>query len=140
MAAQKGKDLLLKLFDGAGFVTVAGLRARRMSFNAQTVDATDSESAGRWRELLSGAGLKRASVSGSGIFKDARSDALVREAFFLGNVAQWQLIVPDFGAIEGPFQVTLLEYSGNHDGEVAFQIALESADRKSTRLNSSHRL
>ena len=29
MAAQKGKDLLLKMHDGMGFVTVAGLRSRR---------------------------------------------------------------------------------------------------------------
>lgn len=49
MAAQKGKDLLLKLdSDGAGnFVTVAGLRARTLAFNAATVDVTDTESAGR---------------------------------------------------------------------------------------------
>jgi TP901-1 family phage major tail protein len=30
-------------------VTVAGLRARRLSFNAETVDITHAESAGRWR-------------------------------------------------------------------------------------------
>ena len=66
MAAQKGKDLLLKAGDGAGgFVTVAGLRARQIAFNAETVDVTHSESAGRWRELLAGAGVRRASISGS---------------------------------------------------------------------------
>ena len=53
MTAQKGKDLLLKIdSDGAGtFQTVAGLRARRISFNAESVDVTDANSAGRWREL-----------------------------------------------------------------------------------------
>lgn len=127
MVAQKGKDLLLKLHDGAAFVTVAGLRARRIAFNAQSVDATDSESAGRWRELLAGAGPRRASVTGNGIFKDAASDALVRESFFSGSAAAWQVIVPDFGALEGPFVVAQLEYSGSHDGEVEFTIALESA-------------
>ena len=29
MTAQKGKDLLIKIADGAGFTTVAGLRTRR---------------------------------------------------------------------------------------------------------------
>ena len=33
----------------------------------------------------------------------------------------------DFGTISGPFQVTGLEYAGEHDGEVAYEIALESA-------------
>ena len=35
--------------------------------------------------------------------------------------------MPDFGIVAGPFQVTALEYNGNHDGEVTFELALESA-------------
>ena len=30
MGAQKGKDLLVKMFDGASYVTVAGLRSRKI--------------------------------------------------------------------------------------------------------------
>lgn len=128
MAAQLGKDLLVKLDDGlGGFATVAGLRARRLAFNSATVDITDSESAGRWRELLAASGVRRAAMSGSGIFKDAASDELVRAAFFAGSTPVWQFVVPDFGTVGGPFQVTSLEYTGNHDGEVTFEIALESA-------------
>jgi len=127
MVAQKGRDLLLKIENGAGFATVAGLRSKRLSFNAQIVDVTDSESAGRWRELLGGAGVQRAAVSGSGIFKDQASDALVRSVFFAGTIAAWQIVIPDFGTVSGPFQVAALDYSGAHDGEVLFEIALESA-------------
>jgi len=127
MGAQKGKDLLLKVEDGVGFVTVAGLRARRLAFNAQTVDVTDAESAGRWRELLEGAGVRRAGLTGSGLFKDAASDALVRAAFFAGSILNYQVVIPDFGTVTAPFQVTALDYAGNHDGEVTFEIALESA-------------
>ena len=127
MAAQKGRDLLLKIDNGAGFVTAAGLRSKRLAFNAQLVDVTDAESAGRWRELLGGAGVQRAAVSGSGIFKDQASDALVRSLFFAGTIAGWQVVIPDFGTVAGPFQIAALEYSGAHDGEVAFEIALESA-------------
>ncbi|ODN72433.1 Phage major tail protein 2 [Methylobrevis pamukkalensis] len=43
---------------------------------------TDADSAGRWRELLEGAGVRRASLSGSGIFRDGASDAAVRQIFF----------------------------------------------------------
>ena len=91
MAAQKGRDLLLKIDDGTGaFVTVAGLRTQRLALNANTVDVTHAESAGRWRELLEGAGARRASVSGGGVFKDAASDALVRQVFFDGLIRAWQ--------------------------------------------------
>jgi TP901-1 family phage major tail protein len=54
MTAQKGKDLLIKIADGASYTTVAGLRTRRLAFNAETVDVTHAESANRWRELLDG--------------------------------------------------------------------------------------
>lgn len=129
MVAQKGKDLLLKIdTTGSGsFSTVAGLRSRQVAFNAETVDVTDAESAGTWRELLAGAGVRRAAVSGSGIFKDAATDATIRQVFFDGMIRDWQVIVPDFGTIEGPFQVTALEYAGDHDGELGYEIALESA-------------
>ena len=133
MGAQKGKDLLLKLdFDqNSVFETVAGMRSRRIAFNAEAIDITNADSAGRWRELLEGAGVRRAGISGAGIFKDAASDASVRELFFDGAIRTWQVIVPDFGTIAGPFQVTGLEYAGEHDGEVAYEMALESAGQVS---------
>ena len=129
MAAQKGKDLLIKVdaTGGGSFETVAGLRASRIALNAETVDATTAESAGRWRELLAGAGARSASITGSGVFKDANSDAVVRQAFFDGAHLESQIIVPDFGTVEGPFQISGLEYAGDHDGEATFEISLSSA-------------
>ncbi len=129
MTAQRGKDLLLKVdSDGLGsFTTVAGLRARSLSFNTRSVDVTNAGSAGEWRELLGGAGVKSAALTGSGIFKDAASDATIRGYFFDGTVRTWQVVVPDFGTIEGAFQITSLEYAGTHEDELRFDLALESA-------------
>ena len=129
MGAQKGRDLLLKIDQtGAGsFQTVAGLRSHTLSFNAASVDVSHQESAGQWRELLAGAGLKSASVRGSGIFKDAASDATIRGYFFNGTIREWQVIVPDFGIVEGLFQIASLDFGGRHDGEVTFDVSLESA-------------
>jgi TP901-1 family phage major tail protein len=101
MAAQKGKDLLLKA-DSTGtgiFSTIAGLRSRAIAFNAETVDITHQESAGQWRELLAGAGVKSVRLTGAGIFKDAASDELVRSYVFNGTIRDWQVVVPDFGTI-----------------------------------------
>ncbi|MEP3049675.1 MAG: phage major tail protein, TP901-1 family [Roseibium sp.] len=129
MGAQRGRDLLLKLdVDDVGtFVTVAGLRARQVALNATSVDITSADSVGRWRELLEGAGTRAASLSGSGLFRDAQSDAQVRDLFFNGLIRPWQVIVPDFGTLEGPFQITALEYAGRHDTEVTFELSLSSA-------------
>lgn len=129
MSAQSGKDLLVKLdLDGGGtFVTVAGLRATRIAFNAQSVDVTNLDSAGGWREILGGVGVKTASVSGSGVFRDEASDARVREIFFNGETPLFQVIIPDFGIVEGAFQVTTIEYAGAHDGEATYEMSLASA-------------
>ncbi len=127
MGAQRGRDFLLKVLNGSAYETVAGLRSRKLSFNAQTVDITDGESAGRWRELLGGAGVQRASLSGAGLFKDASSDSLIRQAFFAAQILTFQITIPDFGVISGPFQMTALDYSGDYNAELKFEIALESA-------------
>jgi TP901-1 family phage major tail protein len=128
MAAQKGKDLLLKISDGASaFVTIGGLRTRRIALNADAVDVTDAESAGRWRELLAGAGLRRASVSGTGIFKDQASDILLRQVFFDGLLRNWQVVIPGLGVLEGLFQISNLDYRGEHAAEATFDISLDSA-------------
>ena len=129
MTAQKGKDLLLKIdTDGLGtFTTVAGLRSQTIAFNAESVDITHQESAGHWRELLAGAGVKSTRISGSGVFKDEASDELIRSAFFNGSIKAWQIVIPDFGQIQGLFHIASFELSGRHDGEVAFDLGLESA-------------
>ena len=128
MTAQRGRDLLLKIDDGTGaFSSVAGLRTQRIALNADAVDITSAESAGRWRELLGGAGVRRASLAGSGVFKDQASDELVRRTFFDGTILNWQVVVPAFGIIQGAFQVSALDYRGDHTSEVTFELALESA-------------
>lgn len=128
MSAQRGKDLLVRADDGTGqSIAVAGLKTRQLAFNTELVDVTNAESVGRWRELLAGAGVRRATVSGAGVFRDAASDARLRQAFFDGTIASYQVVVPDFGTVTGLFQVTSLEYRGDHAGEVSFDMTLDSA-------------
>lgn len=129
MAAQSGKDLLIKVdMDGNGvFRTMAGLRASRLSFNAEQVDVTSLESTGGWRELLSGGGVKSAAISGSGIFRDESTDERARAIFFDGATPAFQVVIPDFGIVEGTFQITSIEYAGSHDGEATYEMSMASA-------------
>lgn len=129
MGVQRGKDLLLKVdLTGDGqFETIAGLRATRISFNAEQVDVTSMESAGGWRELLAGAGVKSAAISGSGVFRDEGTDERARQIFFDGEVPEFQVIIPDFGIIEGAFQITSIEYAGTLEGEATYEMSMASA-------------
>ncbi len=129
MTAQKGRDLLLKVDQNkaGNFITVAGLRSHRLAFATGTADCTHQLSPGQWRELLAGAGVRHASISGSGIFRDEASDALIRQLFFDDDIRDWQVIIPGFGRVQGPFQITALEYTGEHEGALTFELSLESA-------------
>ena len=129
MAVQSGKDLLIKvdMIGDGSFETVAGLRATRISFNAETVDVTSLDSTGGWRELLVGAGVKTASISGSGVFRDANTDERARQIFFDALMPGFQVIIPSFGVVEGPFQITSIEYAGSHNGEATYELSLASA-------------
>jgi TP901-1 family phage major tail protein len=129
MSAQKGKDLLIKIGDGGDpetFATVAGLRATTLAFNAQTVDITNADSANAWRELLD-AGVKSATLSGNGVFKDATSDEALRAAFFNQTLPNFQIVIPGFGTVGGPFKIVSLQYDGPYDGEVKISLSLASA-------------
>lgn len=129
MTAQKGKDLLLKLDPtGAGtFVTVAGLRTRKITLTSPAVDATNADSPNRWQELLAAVGVRKCAVSGTGVFLASGSDVNIQTIFFNNTTMNWQLVVPGTGTIAGPFQITSLDYSGDHNNELTFDIALESA-------------
>ena len=129
MAAQKGSDILIKVDeDGMGtFVTIGGLRSKSISLNAETVDVTDSDSTNKWRELLAGAGIKSATLTGSGVFKDTAGEEDVRGYFFNQSIEDYQFIIPDFGTIEGLFQVTAIDYAGEYNGEATYSMTFESA-------------
>ncbi|MBW7921210.1 MAG: phage major tail protein, TP901-1 family [Rubellimicrobium sp.] len=128
MTVQNGRDLLIRIdMNGEGlFQTVAGLRATRLSFNAESVDVTSLESLGGWRELLAGAGVRSAAISGSGVFRDAASDERVRQMFFAAEMPAFQVVIPGFGVVEGPFQITGIDYAGRYNGEATYEIALAS--------------
>jgi len=129
MVAQNGRDLLIKVDSNgtAMFETLAGLRATRINFNAETVDITNLSSAGGWRELLSGAGVKTAALSGSGVFRDEATDERARQIFFDGEIPDFQVIIPDFGIVQGAFQISSIEYAGAHNGEATYEMSMASA-------------
>ena len=125
MSAKLGRDLLLKVDSGNGFATVAGLRTKTLRFNSQAVDITDAGSGG-WTELLPEAGLRSVSITGSGVFRDAASNASVRAAFFAQSPLDAQMILPGFGTITASVLVTALSYGGTYRGEATFELTLSA--------------
>ena len=80
-----------------------------------------------WRKLLPDAGLRSAELTGSGIFRNADSDARIRAAFFEQSALACRFLMPGFGTFEGRFLVTRLKFSGSFDGAASFELAFQSA-------------
>ena len=126
MVAKLGRDLLLQVASEGAFTTVAGLRTKAVRMNSQTVDVTDSGSDG-WTELLPEAGIRTVTITGSGVFRDAASDARIRSAFFAQEALDARMVMPGFGTISAPVLVTALTYGGTHQGEATFEMTLSAA-------------
>lgn len=126
MAAQKGREVYIKVSIASVFTTIGGMRAKSISLNDGAVDVTDSDSAGRFRELLAAAGVKSVSLSGSGVFKDSTGENALLTHWNAGTFPSCQFVVPGLGTFEGSFQVQL-QYQSGHDSELQFSASFESA-------------
>lgn len=128
MAAQKGSALLLKIGSGSpvSYSTIGGLRSTSITLNDEPVDITNKDSAGV-RTLLAQGGVSSMSVSGSGVFTDAASEATLRTAFGAASFSSYQIVIPDFGTYTGTFMIASLEYAGEYNGEVTYSVTLESS-------------
>ena len=133
MAKQLGRSLLIKIGDGAGseaFTTIAGLNSKSITINNSSIDVTtpDATTPGGalWASNLNG--LKSVSISGDGIFLDesAQEGRLNTIAIAADPVANFQIVVPDFGTYSGEFRVTSLEFGGETEGASTFSLSLES--------------
>jgi TP901-1 family phage major tail protein len=128
MPAQKGRDVLIKVYDGVStYITIGGVRSKSIAINAETIDISDGDSTNQWRELLANAGIKSATISGSGVFKDTAGEERIRSLMFSQALEQFQFIIPTFATIQGFFQVTSIEYSGDYNGEAQYTTTFESA-------------
>jgi TP901-1 family phage major tail protein len=129
MSAEKGSAFLLKVGNGAEppvFSTVAGMRTTQMSVNGEAVNVTSKDS-GAWRELLSGAGIRSVSVSGSGIFSGSAAESRLKSNALAGIVDDYELSFESGERMQGKFLVTRLDYSGDYNGERNYALNLESA-------------
>ena len=129
MAMEKGSAFLLKVGNGAApptFTTVAGLRTTQLAINADTVVVTNQGSGG-WRELLSGAGVRSVSISGSGVFTGSAAEARIKASALSGTIDDYCVSFESGETITARFLITRLDYAGDFNGERTFTLALESS-------------
>jgi TP901-1 family phage major tail protein len=125
-----GKAIIVSIKNNAGtpaYEPVLGLRTRAIKFNSESVDITNVDSTNQWRELLDATGIKSASISGDGVFKDNTASEEVREAFFAGSHRDWKFDIPDFGDFVMSGRITELTFTGGYNDAVTVSVTIESA-------------
>lgn len=129
MPAFAGKDVLLQVnTTGVTYATIGGLRSRTISINGELIDITNSDSTGLWREALGTYGTRNMSLSGAGVFlDDAAVNKIVTNMLTTTAVYNFRVVVTGLGTFDGQFVYTQLDFAGNHNGEVTYNVSLESA-------------
>jgi TP901-1 family phage major tail protein len=125
--AFKGREILTKILIDSTYMLIAGLRSKTPVLNHEPADITCDESQG-WREYLSNDGITSLSVSGTGVFQDDAGINAIEDLVYSGDHGTFQIIMPNGDIYEGLFQVTSLEYTGDHLTEQSYSITLENAD------------
>lgn len=129
MAAQAGSGVLIQIGDDtspAGYVTIGGLRTKSLSFNGESIDITNDDSSG-WMEILDSQGINSVEASGSGVFTDEQGFQRVWEAWENKTLTYLKLTIPSFRSIEAKFKITSISVAGEYNGEVTYDISLQSS-------------
>ena len=127
MPAQKGRELVLQIDDGAGgFETVGGFKSNNFKINGTQIDITNKDSAG-FKEALSGGVNVSVEAGGGGVFMDDDAFRQVHDAALSFEHLNARIIIPDFMHYTGPFTVTELTLEGGTQDAVTYNISLSSA-------------
>ena len=139
MAKQKGRALLVRIGDGQEsetFAVLCGLTTKTLTINTNVIDVTTADcttpGGQLWREVQSG--MRMVSVSGNGYFEDSTTEARLR-AVAMGTgasdtaeaIANFEIVVPDFGTFAGAFHVDSLEFGAEQENGVTYSLALSSS-------------
>ncbi len=126
MPSHKGRDLLLKIGDGAAeevFITLGAARTCAMTLNNQSADATTMADGGI-QVLNAAAGLQSLSIRLEGIFKDSAAEEILRGVAFERSARHFKLQFPNGDSYTAPFVVDNYARSGSHDGLESFAVTL----------------
>lgn len=126
MAADTGRDFVLKQGTASGGTAIGAFRTTNLTINNQLVDIT-TKTAGRNRTLLSAGGITSMSISGEGVFEDAAVEYTVLGYATAGTNNAFGIVLPNGDYVDGSWQVSSYTRTGNYDDAETFSITLESS-------------
>lgn len=125
MAAEAGRNFLLKLKSGTNLTTIAGMLETGMEINGEMVEITNKDSAGK-RTLLSGGGKSSMSITASGILTDVAHTTTLTGLAEDRTFQDFQLNFDTDLTATASCQVTKFAATGAEGDASKFSITLES--------------
>jgi TP901-1 family phage major tail protein len=126
MAATRGKDFLLKRWDGAAYQTIGGLRSTGMTINNEQIDVTNKSGSTDWRQMITG-GVQSVSISGGGVFTNGTHERAFYTAASANTLNNYRIIDSNGNYLQGQFQITSYGQSGEYTGALEYTATLESS-------------
>ncbi len=129
--ASKGNDFLLKEGDGSSsevFTTIAAMSATSLTIDGEEVRFPTKDDDDGWSELLEGGGEKTMTITAEGVFTNHDTQTSMRTKAMTGVLGNYQVDDGD-SVVEGSFQVTNCEHTGDVNVEQAYSITLASSGK-----------
>lgn len=128
MAKGAGADIVVEFQTATPgtFAPLGGGRTRTISISSESIDVTDADSVGRWRELIANPATRAIDLSVDGFLNSGTSTA-IRDAFLNNTLLTLRFSSPIFGEISGVYRVGSFEIGGDHDGAQTFSGQFQSA-------------
>lgn len=127
MAAASGRDLILQIDTGSGYVAIAGVRSKSISINNDPVDITSDDDDG-WRKLLPEPGQRGIDLSVSGVTKDQILCAEIMAATSSITLQNLKIIYPDGSNYLGSYCLSGFSNTAEYNGAVVFDASFQSAN------------
>lgn len=128
MTEKAGILLLLKVWDGAAYTTLGGLRTKQYTLESTEIDVTNHGSS-EWKTLIDGHGIKHMKISGAGVHNGGATLNLVEDHHLANTLTLFQIVDSDTSGrtYQGSFKILSFERGSTYDKEQTFAIALESS-------------
>jgi TP901-1 family phage major tail protein len=127
MAADTGRNFLLKMGTGTAAVTVAAMRTTSFSVNGETVDVSTKDSAG-FRDLLGSAGLSSLQIQAAGVLSGSTTSNVFAARAKAKSIDPYTLLWDGTaGTLSGNFQCPSFGANGEYNGAQEYNLTLESS-------------
>jgi TP901-1 family phage major tail protein len=126
MSALAGRNITIAQDSGNGPTTVAGARAKTITFGAEPIDITSDDDSGFRTLLLTDVAQRQLDISLEGVLKDAEIIAAAQSG---GGIVSgtYTVNIPGIGAITGVFAFSDVELGAPYNDAVTFSCTMRSS-------------